>query len=515
MRSVEPLYYWSATAATAAIRRRELTPLQVFNAIRERIGALNSRVNAYCTLDFDGAQKAAEEATAAVERNEELGPLHGVPVAVKDDLAVKGLRYTAGSWLPGNHVAEEDDLTVKRLRRAGAIIVGKTNLPEFGHKATTDNIRFGTTNNPWSLAYTAGGSSGGSAAAVAAGMAYLALGTDIGGSIRIPASCCGIVGHKPSLGRIPRVPAGNFFNTAWVSGPMARTVEDVCLAMRVLSGPDAGDPFSLPPPSEDEFSRSGDLRGLRIAWNANPTGSPVDPVVVAAARAALGRLEPLGVQLPDVELALRVPRRDIADLLAGDCWSVFAALGLDSPWMFAAQQLLGLVLEQWRLSPSFAAIARRSFFTSLRRYIAAQMKITDFVEKRVAPIFEEYDLLASPTIALPPFPHPDPRQLGPRRVAGTPVDPHFGWLFTWPFNFTGQPAVSLPCGYTMDGLPLGLQIVGRRGADGLVLRVAGGGGAPPPPPPQAATARARTETIDPTRRDLISAPQCSDKCGQA
>jgi aspartyl-tRNA(Asn)/glutamyl-tRNA(Gln) amidotransferase subunit A len=445
----------------------------VLEAVAKQIEAVNPRVNAYCTLDLDGARKAAAEADEALTRNVAIGPLHGVPVAVKDDLAVQGMKYTCGSNLMANYRADHDDLTVECLKRAGAIILGKTNLPEFGHKATTDNLLFGTTNNPWNLDRIAGGSSGGSAAAVAAGMAYLALGTDIGGSIRIPASCCGIVGHKPSLGRIPRVPAGNFFNMAWTAGPMARTVADVALGLRVLAGPDPRDPFSLPPLGERDLDLTGDLRGLRIAWSRSPTGRPVEPIVVEAARSTLELLASRGVEILETKDKLEVPRRALDDVLSGDFTLMFDSMGLGSWWQFANVHLLGWFYKGYRLSPSFVPFARRSFRTSLRRFICAQKQITDFVEKAANRIFEDHDLLASSTLALPPFPHPGLAGLGPREVAGRPIDDqHLGWLFTWPFNLTGQPAISIPCGWTEDGLPLGLQIVGRRGADGLVLRVA-------------------------------------------
>jgi Asp-tRNA(Asn)/Glu-tRNA(Gln) amidotransferase A subunit family amidase len=472
----EPMHYWSATRVAAAIRRREVTPVEVFDHLARRIREVNPRVNAYCTFDlerdFERARPAAVEATEAIARKGEVGPLHGVPVAVKDDLAVRGLTFTCGSNLMARYQAEYDDLTVERLKRAGAVIVGKTNLPEFGHKGTTDNLLFGATNNPWDTCRITGGSSGGSGAAVAAGMAYLALGTDIGGSIRIPASCCGIVGHKPSLGRIPRVPAGNFFNMAWTAGPMARTVADAALGLRVLAGPDPRDPFSLPAPGDGEFELTGDLRGLRIAWSPSPTGGPVERGVVEAACSTLRVLEPLGVQLQEITDTLETPRGAVDDLLSGDIMLMFVLLGVRHWWQFLALRMRGWFSRRHRLSPSFAPFARRSFRTSLRRYIAAQNEITDFVEQRANRVFETHDLLASPTMALPPFPHPGLAELGPREVAGQRIDRHIGWFFTWPFNLTGQPAISIPCGWTEGGLPLGLQIVGRRGADGLVLRVA-------------------------------------------
>ena len=468
----EDIPYWPATVVAKAIRQGELSPVDVFDAVARRIEAANPRINAYCTLDLDRARIAAEAAKEALARTSSVGPLHGVPVAVKDDLAVQGVTYTCGCHLTARYQAEHDDLTVERLKRAGAVILGKTNLPEFGHKATTDNLLFGTTRNPWNLDRIAGGSSGGSAAAVAAGMAYLALGTDIGGSIRIPASCCGIVGHKPSLGRIPRVPAGNYFNTAWVSGPMARTVADVALALGVLAGPDPRDPFSLPAPGDGDLDLAGDVRGLRIAWSRSPTGGPVEPVVVEAARSALWSLEASGVQIQELQDTLEAPRAAVDDVLSGDCMLMFVSMGVDSWWRFMTLRVLGWFSPQYRLSPSFVPFARRSFRTSLRRYIIAQKMITDFVETKANRIWEAHDLLASPTVALPPFPHPGLAELGPREVDGQPIDRHLGWFFTWPFNLTGQPAVSIPCGWTEDGLPLGLQIVGRQGADGLVLRVA-------------------------------------------
>jgi Asp-tRNA(Asn)/Glu-tRNA(Gln) amidotransferase A subunit family amidase len=274
----DDLCYLSAVDLAARIRAGIVSPVEVVDALRDRINRLNPKLNAYVTLDLDNARKDAEMKHVHLRQHPsaDVGPLYGVPVAIKDDLEVAGLRFTSGSLLRKDHFGTCDFLAVAHLRQAGAIILGKTNEPEFGHKGVTENKLFGTTPTPCHSARTAGGSSGGSAAAVAAGMAYLALGTDIAGSVRIPASCCGIVGLKPSFGGIPRVPGYNAFVTQWSIGPLARTVADTALALRVLAGPDDRDPFSLPALSQDDLSLGASLRGLRVIFRPCPTGVPVD-----------------------------------------------------------------------------------------------------------------------------------------------------------------------------------------------------------------------------------------------
>jgi Asp-tRNA(Asn)/Glu-tRNA(Gln) amidotransferase A subunit family amidase len=456
----EDLCYRPAHELAALIRDRTVSPVEVVEAIARRIEAVNPGLNAYCTLDLDRARDEAQVAEQVVMHRGERKPLLGVPVAIKDDLAVKGLRYTGGSRLFADVVAEYDDEAVARLRRSGAIILGKTNLPEIGHKGTTDNVLFGTTANPWDLGRSAGGSSGGSGSAVAAGLAYLALGTDIAGSIRIPASFCGVVGHKPTTGRVPRVPAGNAFVTAWAIGPLARNVTDTALAMKVLSGPDDRDPLSLPPLPGSDWDLEGDLKGLRVAWCSSPTGGPVEEAVARAARGAVAHLERLGASV--VPLARPYPSAPFEALLAMFRTEVLRTTGIADNADFRAKRDL--------LTPTFAAFIEPGLDLTLRDLIAGQVAVTEFLETVAGPALAGFDLLATPTVAVPAFSKDLP--LGPDRVAGEPIHPHLSWCFTWPFNLTGQPAVSIPCGWSPEGLPVGLQLAGPRGADARVLLAA-------------------------------------------
>jgi Asp-tRNA(Asn)/Glu-tRNA(Gln) amidotransferase A subunit family amidase len=462
MSATDDLCYLPASTLAARIRARQVSPVEVVDVVIDRIKRLNPNLNAYVTLDLENARKDAQmkDKMRREHPDRDLGLLHGVPVAIKDDLEVAGLHFTCGSRLREEVLGKSDDLTVARLRQAGAIILGKTNEPEFGHKGVTDNKLFGTTPTPWNRQYTAGGSSGGSAAAVAAGMAYLALGTDIAGSVRIPASCCGVVGFKASFGRIPRVPAGNAFVTQWYIGPLARTVADTALALRVLAGPDNRDPFSLPALAEMELSLEGDLSGLKVTFCSRPTGVPVEAEVAEAAEKTARLLEKRGVKVvPREEPLHRAPLDALRIIFRA---AALADAGITDGADFKKKRDL--------LTDTFAAFVEPGLKLTLHDYLEAQARVTTFQEQSAPDYWKDCDVLATPTLAVPPF--STKVALGPEQVCGENVDPQMGWAFTWPFNLNGEPAVSIPCGWTGDGLPLGLQLVGRRGQDGLVLRVA-------------------------------------------
>src|SRR5262245_15011512 len=285
--SNDELCWTSAADLAAAIRDRKLSPVEVTNALLARIDAVNPRVNAYCTVVADRARAEARAAEAAVMHGNALGPLHGVPISFKDLTPTAGIRTTFGSKIFEHHVPEDDAIVVERARAAGAILIGKTNTPEFGCKGVTDNLIFGHTRNPWRLDRVAGGSSGGAAAAVAAGLGSIAEGSDLAGSVRIPAAVCGVVGLKPSLGRGARWPTLNAWTGLSHVGPLTRTVRDAALALSVWARPDERDPQSLPATGED-FARAaeGGARGLRIGFSSDLGYAPVDPEVRSITGAA-------------------------------------------------------------------------------------------------------------------------------------------------------------------------------------------------------------------------------------
>jgi aspartyl-tRNA(Asn)/glutamyl-tRNA(Gln) amidotransferase subunit A len=450
----DELCWLSASDLAAMIRRRRVSPVEVVDAVLDRIGRLNPQLNAYVTVTGDEARRAARAAERALgPRRAQLGPLHGVPFSVKDLVFTKGVRTTFGTRLFSDHIPAEDAPMVARLRAAGAIMVGKTNTPTMGWLGATHNLLFGATRNPWRRDRTPGGSSGGASAAVAAGLAPIGVGTDGGGSIRIPASFAGIFGHKPSYGRIPTYPASAAWSVSHI-GPMTRTVADAALVMQVCAGPDERDQYSLPG-SGVNYLRAirGGVKGLRVAY-AEDLGNltALDPEVRQAAARAARAFRELGCRVETV--APRWPS-------PAECWHEIFCGGV-------ATRLLPYRDRRDDIEPGLQTIIDTAAAAPPSRYVQAWFDRLAWWQHPRA-FFGRYDLLLTPTVSCPPFP------LGldhPTEVAGRAVKPYEWIPYTYPFNLTGQPAASVPCGFTRDGLPIGLQIVGRRFDDATVLRAA-------------------------------------------
>jgi Asp-tRNA(Asn)/Glu-tRNA(Gln) amidotransferase A subunit family amidase len=448
------LVWLSAQELAQRIRGKELSPVHVVEAVLDRIAAVNPGLNAYCTVAAEEARDAASAAEIAILSGEALGPLHGVPVSIKDLIFTRRLRTAAGSRLLADHVPEEDAVAVERLRAAGAIIVGKTNTPEFGFKGVTDNPLFGATRNPWDTTRTPGGSSGGAGAAVAAGLGPLALGTDGGGSIRIPASFCGIFGLKPSFGRVPSGPGLPGWETFSHTGPMTRTVRDAALMLDALAGPDDRDRHSLPA-TADSFLAACDegIAGLSVAWSADLGHARVEPEVADLCADAAARFEALGCHVEVVVPTWDDPEEMFRTLTAGEAFAAYRDR---------------LESGERHLDPALVELLRFGATITAERYLAALLARRQFWSD-VHRFLARFDLLITPTVAVAPFALD---ALPIREIAGSPASP-LGWTpFTFPFNLTGQPAASVPAGFTASGLPVGLQIVGRRHADRTVLAAA-------------------------------------------
>src|SRR5438067_8729801 len=302
------LIWQSALEISGLVRAKKLSPIEVTDAVLSRIDAVNPTLNAFCVVAAEQARAAAREAEIAVTKGEPLGPLHGVPVSIKDVLFTRGLTTTGGSRLFADHVPDEDAIAVARLKAAGAVLLGKTNTSEFGHKAVTENPLFGVTRNPWNPALTPGGSSGGAAAAVASGLGPLALGTDGGGSVRIPAAFCGVYGFKPSWGRVPQYPSFPGWEHLSVTGPITWTVRDAALVLDVIAGDDDRDRHSLPREARSYLEGcDDDIRGLHVAWSPDLGYAAVDPRALAVCENAAAEFEALGCHVEVVNPAWEDP----------------------------------------------------------------------------------------------------------------------------------------------------------------------------------------------------------------
>lgn len=448
----DDLCWLSATELAALVRRKKVSPVEILSAVLERIDTVNPRLNAYVLVVADQARKDARAAERALgKKGAKLGPLHGLPFAVKDLVITKNVTTTFGTPLFKDHVPTEDAPIVARMKSAGAVMLGKTNTPTFGWIGATHNLLHGVTRNPWNLERTPGGSSGGASAACAAGLAPLHIGTDGGGSIRIPAAFTGIYGFKPSYGRIPVYPASGGWSLSHV-GPMTRTVADAALMMNACAGPDERDQSSLPAERVDYFrALRGSLKGLRVAY-AEDLGfaEVVDPDVAALCTRAVKAFRELECRVEEVEPRWPSPR---------EAWEQIFCGGI-------AARMAPYRERRADIDPGLFQIIEGTLRNGPLRYVQAWFDRLAWWQHPRA-FFDKYDLLLTPTVACPPF------RTGidnPTDIAGRPIPP-YGWIpFTYPFNMTGQPAASVPCGFTKEGVPVGLQIVGRRHDDVGVLR---------------------------------------------
>ncbi len=447
----------SARELAAQLRAGRLSAVETMSAHLDRIDRLDPQLGAICTrLPREGLLARAAEADARRSRGEALGPLHGLPMAVKDLVETRGIRTTFGSTIFADYVPRRNALLVDRLESAGAIVLGKTNVPEFGAGSQTFNEVFGPTRNPWDPTRTPGGSSGGAAAALAARMVPLADGSDMGGSLRNPAAFCGVVGFRPSLGRVPTWPSDTrHLPRLSIDGPMARSVADAALLLSVLAGADARDPQSWgEAPSALAEPLDRDVRGLRAAWGGDLGGMAVAREVMRVCREALPVFESLGFQLTE-----RAP--DLAGAM--DAFQVqralhFAALGSRIP---AAQRDRLKDTVRWNFEKGMALTAEE---------ILAAERARGRIVDEVATFFEAVDVLLLPTTQVAPFPI---ETEWVREIEGRVMPTYIDWMESCcAISVTGLPAISVPCGFTDAGLPVGLQIVGGPRRDRLVLEVA-------------------------------------------
>jgi amidase len=449
-----------AITLAGMLRRREVSAREVTAAHIARIEATDGAVNAVVTRSFEQAMAKAAAADEALAQGEQPGLLHGLPVAHKDLHDTAGIRTTYGSPLFAKYVPDHDELVVSRMSAAGAISLGKTNVPEWGAGSHTVNPVFGATRNPYDLSRSAGGSSGGAAAALAARMICLADGSDLGGSLRNPASFCNVVGLRPSPGRVPRWPVTDPADTLGVAGPMARTVADAALLLAVQSGPDPRATLALdapPPPLKDPADvrrvLAQDPKELRVAWSPD-LGLPVEPVVRATLAPARKVLEDLGGQVSDAA----------PDLTGGDeVFRTWRALRFATGF--------GALLRDHPsdLGPNVAWNTERGQELTVADLSRATVLWAELAE-RISAFFTEFDVLACPVSQVPPF---DVDLDWVHEIDGVPQETYLDWMRSaYLISVTGLPAISVPAGFTPDGLPVGLQLVGRRRADWDLLRIA-------------------------------------------
>ena len=457
MSLTDELNWRPATELASLIRHKAVSPVEVLRSCLETIERLNPKINAICTLAAESAMAAAQRAEQAVMAGNATALLHGVPIGIKDLTPTAGIRTTFGSPLYANHVPSEDAAVVKRIKQAGAIVVGKTNTPEFGAGANTVNRVFGATRNPWDLALSVGGSSGGGAAALASGMLPLAEGTDFGGSLRVPAAFCGVVGLRPTAGLVPRYPTPLPWDMGTVHGPMARNAGDVALLLEAMMGDDDGlTPISVTPPWKSlaaAVAQSRDLKKLRIGYAPDIAGLGIDPEISTACRTAAMRLIDYGATVDEMEFS-------VAD-------------GLEAYLVLRGATMVARFFDSLDDLEKFGSNLKGNIETGSKLTISdiarAEHKRAELWH-RWRTLFEGIDLLLTPTTPVSPFPV---EQNYPDTIAGRKMTSYIDWIApTFLVTLSSLPAASVPCGQTTAGLPIGLQIIGPRFAEPKILAAA-------------------------------------------
>ncbi len=461
----EDICFMSAFDMVEKIKTQELRSLEITEALIDRIEKINPIINAYCTPTFDLAREMAKKADETVKKGDKLGLLHGIPISIKDETETKGIRTTFGSKMLENNKPRRDEPIVKRIKDAGCVILGKTNTPAFGYKGETDNLIFGATKNPWNLKRTPGGSSGAAAAAVASGLGPLAVGSDGGGSIRIPSCFCGVYGLKATFGRVPQtnMQVAGSLGTFVHRGPIVRYVKDAALMLDAIVGEDDSDRYSLPKPNYSYLEKLNEKpKKLKIGYSLDlGFAEVIDNEVNTSVLDAVQKFEEFNWSVQEGRIKIRNPKSIM--------WTF---------WATGLAYVLNPFLKEWKdkMEPDLVELINVGLSFSLLDLKVAEIQ-REMIYLSICQLFKKFDIIITPTLACPAF------ELGKSTIVenenlindiiidGKKVGP-FGWLpFTYPFNLSGHPAASIPCGWTHDGLPIGMQIVGRRLDEATVLQV--------------------------------------------
>jgi aspartyl-tRNA(Asn)/glutamyl-tRNA(Gln) amidotransferase subunit A len=457
MSDYEDLCWMPAVELSSRIAAREVTPLDVADAVLRRMAEVNPTLNAFVYHNPDQVMADARALTEQLAGGQAVSPLHGIPFSLKEVCAVAGTPATSGIVAFKDAVAQHDEPVTARLKSAGGLFLGKTNPAEGGYKANSSNHLYGTTHNPWRHGMTAGGSSSGAGAAVAAGIGQLAQGTDGGGSVRIPAALNGVVGFKPALGRIPQTRLAGRFHTFAYHGPITRTVADTALMLNTMAGFDPADPLSLPSDGVDYVAAlNQDIAGARIAWSPDLGYASVDPEINDICRRAVSAFTELGCVVEEADPGWDNPEQTMWE----GVWAPVYSSMLDAAdWDAEAGRVDEQLVEVMRAGARLGA-------RDIQRADAARGRMVD----QMTAFMRDFDYLVTPVTTQPTF---AADRFCPDSLSDAPL-PHqvMGWLLTYPFNMTTNPAISVPAGFTAAGMPVGLQIVGGLRADAAVLQAA-------------------------------------------